>query len=340
MSSSFCLYKWLCIHLVGSWLIGLSSAFSDFAKERLPSPGTFAGSYEPRSTPLQPPFPDGPNGGQVITIPGVYDDITMLPSRDVQVWLPPEYDRLPDDVRFPVLYCHDGQNAMDDESSWTGASWRLMGAINRLSERRLLRGPSPIVVLLPSAEGDLLPGVRRRHLEYGSPTVPFAQAHADLVANTIKPLVDSQFRTDPLDASAIGSSMGGQASIHLLLRHPDIFRAAGCLSPYFSPETLAAVGFSQGSLNSKRVYMDIGGDVGDSKVPWVDLLDHLTPKHWWNPGYFWLDTSLQPSVDAMQVALQIAGVETMYEQIPGGRHNERAWALRIHKPLMYLYGKR
>ena len=55
--------------------------------------------------------------------------------------------------------------------------------------------------------------------------------------------------------------------------------------------------------------------------------------------YWWLDTSLQPMIDAVRFALDQAGVQYRYEKFPGGRHNERAWGQRIHRPLSYLYGK-
>lgn len=55
--------------------------------------------------------------------------------------------------------------------------------------------------------------------------------------------------------------------------------------------------------------------------------------------YWWLDTSLQPMIDAVRFALDQAGVKYRYEKFPGGRHNERAWAQRIHRPLLHLYGK-
>jgi hypothetical protein len=76
-----------------------------------------------------PPFPDGPCGGRVVTIPGEelfkqnnsflnpalnpfasWRDV-VLPKRDVGVWLPKEYDLNEFKAEdFPVLYCHDGQN--------------------------------------------------------------------------------------------------------------------------------------------------------------------------------------------------------------------------------------
>lgn len=276
-------------------------------------------------------------------------DMVLIP-RTIQVWLPPGYDE-DDEVGHSVLYVHDGQNAMEDKDSWTGASWRLVGALTRLAEHELIYEKLPILVLLPSAEGDWFPGVRRRHLEYGDMNLPFAQAHADFVANTVKPLVDNRFRTDPSPEQTfcMGSSLGGQASLHLLLRHPDKFGGAACLSPAFGPAILDAVDSPKGRKilkeGKKKLYIDIGGDMDDSKssdfvrVSPIDFLDHLTPVHGWNPGYFWLDTQLQGQVTAMQKVLDRSGIEYEYREYPGGRHNERAWALRIDKPLLHLFSR-
>lgn len=294
---------------------------------------------------LAPPFPDGPCGGELVTLESsVTFDIDvrlsgntlLLPPRPIQVWLPPGYNRQRD---YPTLYCHDGQNAVSDDESWTGRSWRLTGALTRLWDHGLLES-MPIVVLLPSMSGDLIPGIRRRHLEYGDVNLPFAQAHADFVALTVKPLIDARFATRSSASYAIGSSLGGQAALHLNMRHADKFHGAACISPCFSPGILASVAANgKRKLRSKKVFLDIGGDTGDQTVPLFDIWDHTTAKHAWNPGYFWLDTSLQPSVQSMRTLLEKAEIEHEYLEIPGGRHNERAWSLRIDKPLRYLLGK-
>lgn len=301
---------------------------------------------------LKPPFPNGLNGGRIVTLPpSRHYDVTksansfLLPPRDISVWLPPDYDKHAD-MAFPVLYVHDGQNAMMDESSWTGYSWRLAGALMRLAERKLLDTTEthspPIVVMMPCAE-ERFAFVPRRHLEYGDISQNFAQAHADFVGETLKPLVDSMFRTMPEkeNTSVIGSSLGGQASLHLLLRHPHLFGKAACMSPAFQPSILTSVATLPAStLQGKRIYIDNGGDVDDVKVSLVDPFDHLSSNHWWNPGYWWLDSQLQPGIDAMKLALDMKGIEYDYERCPGGRHNERGWASRIHKPLLSLFGRR
>lgn len=243
---------------------------------------------------------------------------------------------------------------MDDSSSWTGSSWRLTGALTRLSERNMLRiDTPPVVVMIPSVEGNfLLPVISRRHNEYGDYNNPISQAHGKFVAETLHPYIKDRFRIkDGVDhVSAIGSSLGGQAALQLLLRYPAIFGAAACLSPCFQPGTIAAVianlaanggrltsanrqTFRANSLRTKHIYIDIGGDIDVTRVPLFDAHDHFTMNDkFWNPGYFWLDTNLQPMVDATRFILEGGDVPHTYEKFPGGRHNERAWAQRIHHP--------
>ncbi|KAL7476087.1 hypothetical protein ACHAW6_001966 [Cyclotella cf. meneghiniana] len=319
--------------------------------------------------PPTPPFPDGPCNGRIVTIPGEelykeennsflnsnvlnlfssWEDV-VLPRRNVNVWLPREYDLQQYlEQRFPILYCHDGQNVMSDSTSWTGRSWRLIGAISRLHEHSLLRIETPpIVVLIPSGEGNFPPGLNQRHLEYGDFVVPTSQAHGHFVARALHPYLMQRFRVKkgPEHTYTIGSSLGGQASLQLVLRYPEIFGGAACMSPCFQTGTIAAVVANLvkkydkvddcQSLRSKRIYLDNGGDVDETRVPIFDILDQFTMNH---PGFFWLDTQLQPTIDAMRWTLEKGNVNFAYKKYPGARHNERAWSNRIHEPLMHLYG--
>mmetsp|Transcript_25237 Transcript_25237/g.29208 ORF Transcript_25237/g.29208 Transcript_25237/m.29208 type:complete len:378 (+) Transcript_25237:413-1546(+) len=317
--------------------------------------------YSSKRRPLTPPFPNGLNNGRLVTLPpshhykldtNLSGNTLLLPPRDIQVWLPPDYDKYPN-MKFPVLYCHDGQNAFDDSTSWTGYSWRLTGALTRLAERKLLTQTTstyspPIVVSIPSSDERIANLIPRRHLEYGDISQSFAISHTDFVAKTLKPLIDNQFRTksDVENTAVIGTSLGGQASMHLVLRYPDLFGKVACLSPAFQPSILSSIATLQsndeqlGLLQQKTIYMDNGGDddVSNIKVPYIDVVDFMSKLHWWNPGYWWLDSQLQVGIDAMKLALDLKQIDYNYLKFPGGRHNERAWARRIHQPLLVLFG--
>ena len=106
---------------------------------------------------------------------------------------------------------HDGQNAYEDKDSWTGSSWRMIGALTRMHERRMLEIETPpIVVCIPCAEGNILPGLSRRHNEYGDYTNPISQAHGEFVAKKLHPVIMDRFRVKEgsEQTSTIGSSLG------------------------------------------------------------------------------------------------------------------------------------
>jgi enterochelin esterase-like enzyme len=219
---------------------------------------------------------------------------------------------------------------MSDSKSWTGTSWRLTGAISRLHEHSMLSIPTPpIIVMIPCGQGFTdFPPSNQRHSEYGDMMLPISQAHGHFVANVLHPYVRNKFRVKdgPDHIYAIGSSLGGQASLQLLLRYPEIFGGAACLSPCFQAGTIAAIvanlvqenSDGMRSLKSKKIYLDNGGDTDDKRVPMFDVMDHFTLNdNWYNPGFWWLDTQLQPTIDAVRWTLERGNVDHMYKKFPG-----------------------
>lgn len=328
-----------------SLLLHLSNALSSasFGRSDLKPAGSRA-LFDDRGA-LAPPFPNGLCGGRLVEIDprdtfGVHPrrNDWLLPPRTVHVWLPPGYTPM---KRYRTIYVFDGQNAIDDKHSWTGHSWRLAGALTRLHDHDQIN-ELPIVVLVPSADDELLL-VKRRHLEYGDLSLPTAEAHADFIGSTLKPAVDSLFSTysSAPDTMLLGSSLGGQASMNILLKHANRFGGAACMSPAFGLTLFRAISDPKAvaNLKGKRLYFDMGGDGDEIKVQWVDIMDHMTSENWWNPGYFWLDTSLQGPLRQVLRRLQVAGIDYRYDHVPGARHNERAWAQRIDRPLVHLLGE-
>jgi S-formylglutathione hydrolase FrmB len=187
----------------------------------------------------------------------------------------------------------------------------------------------PIIVMIPCGQGFTdFPPSNQRHSEYGDMMLPISQAHGHFVANVLHPYVRNKFRVKdgPGHTYAIGSSLGGQASLQLLLRNPEIFGGAACLSPCFQAGTIAATvanlvqesGDGLKSLRSKKIYLDNGGDTDDKRVPMFDVMDHFTLNdNWLNPGFFWLDTQLQPTIDAVRWTLERGNVNFMYKKFPG-----------------------
>jgi pimeloyl-ACP methyl ester carboxylesterase len=152
----------------------------------------------------------------------------------------------------------------------------------------------------------------------------------------------------------MGSSLGGLVAFRTFWKRPDVVGHCACLSPVFQMPLLldvamnawrrleagsgaGALGMAKsgagGVVRPPRIYIDNGGDTSDARVSLIDWRDGP------NPGYWFLDSQLQPGVDVMRTALELHGVPFEYHREPGGRHNERGWAQRIERPLRYLYGR-
>jgi len=261
----------------------------------------------------------------------------LLPARNVRVWTPPSYDLEPNQ-RYPVIYAHDGQWLMAE--GWR--SWHLQDTLPALISEGAIQ--EPIVVMVdavpPDQPGDLgpdhLPLMRRRWMEYNVDLFGPGQRYLSFVCDELKPAIDKAFRTrsSPADTHALGASMGGLCAFLSLYRRPDVFGNAACLSPVFQAPLIADVVLSGAKKLARphraRIYIDNGGDTADHRV---DLVDGLN-----EGGYWWLDTSLQPGVDAMAGALRLHSrhIELCYHREPGGRHSERVWGARAARPLRHV----
>src|ERR1700740_1808911 len=73
-----------------------------------------------------PAFADATDGLQ----PPITVRSKLVPARTVQIWLPPGYAT--SKRRYPVLYLHDGQNVYDTPSPFSGKSWEVHRALDRL----------------------------------------------------------------------------------------------------------------------------------------------------------------------------------------------------------------
>jgi predicted alpha/beta superfamily hydrolase len=176
------------------------------------------------------------------------------------------------------------------------------------------RGLDAIVVGIPNMGAD-------RIAEYS----PYTDARAgggrgdlylDWVIGTVKPLIDTRFRTRPGRAHTgmAGASMGGLITLYAYLRDPSVFGFIGVLSPalWFAGravfDTLAAAGHHAG-----RIYLDMGALEGQVALRDArDLRDALVAR-----GY-------------------VPGRELRWVEDPAGRHNEVDWGRRFTKALPFL----
>lgn len=230
-------------------------------------------------------------------------------ARDVIVWLPPSYER-EKTKRYPVLYMHDGQNIIDPTTSFGGFDWRIDEVVDSLVKKNRIE--EIIVVGIYNTKD--------REAEYSD--TKLGKAYVKFVIHTLKPLIDSTYRTkrEPKYTGVMGSSMGGLISFLFAWWHPEVFSKAGCLSSAFlvdSNKILRDVKVYPGPKKSICVYLD-NGSVG-------------------------VESRLKPGYDEMIALLKEKGYtegidfKDFYDE--GAEHNERTWARRVWRPLVFMFGK-
>lgn len=173
-------------------------------------------------------------------------------SRTLVVYLPPSYEA--DEERgYPVLYMHDGQNLFDQSTSFS-EEWHVDETMEGLSRE----GIEAIVVGIANTG--------QRLAEYS----PFADYHHGagrgdqylaFLADTVKPLIDRDFRTLPgrEHTGIMGSSMGGLISLYAFFRCPHLFSFAGVMSPSLWYADSAIFPFiRRAPYVPGKIYLDVG----------------------------------------------------------------------------------
>jgi enterochelin esterase-like enzyme len=241
----------------------------------------------------------------------------FLPGeRAVTVYLPPGYDAEAE-RRYPLLILHDGQNLFDPETSFVrGRTWQIAeGADAALAAGEI----EPLIIAGVANAGE------RRLAEY-TPTRNWrmgggdAARYADLLIRELLPFLHERYRlrSGPEETAVGGSSLGGLVSLWLGLRYPETFGKLAVLSPsvwWNHRSILNAVNDLAPALpRHPRLWLDVGTAEGRRTVADAELLDARLRTHGWRPGR-----------------------DLHFEVVPGGSHDEAAWARRVAPMLRFLF---
>ncbi|MDZ7344281.1 MAG: alpha/beta hydrolase-fold protein, partial [candidate division KSB1 bacterium] len=229
--------------------------------------------------------------------------------REVIVWLPPSYEKSKT-RRYPVLYMHDGQNVFDPRTSFLGQDWRVDEIADSLIRANKME--EVIVVAIYNSPD--------RTLEYSDSEL--GRAYIDFLVNELKPMIDRTYRTKPeaKNTAVMGSSMGGLISFLCVWQRPDVFSQAGCLSSAFlwnDNKILREVGTDSSAKKPIRLYLDVGSSGVEARL---------------KPGY-------EEMVKLLEAKGYKRGVDLEYFYDEGAAHNELAWAKRLWRPLLFMFGK-
>jgi predicted alpha/beta superfamily hydrolase len=239
----------------------------------------------------------------------------FLPDeRDIFVYLPAAYLQEPE-RRFPVFYLHDGQNLFDGRMSYVvNRTWRATTTTDALTQ---LGEIEPVILV-----GVANTGVRRM-AEYTPTRDPRlgggeGRSYGRLLVDDLKPLIDATFRTKPDCASTAlgGSSLGGLITLALGFEYPGVFGKLAVLSPsvWWDRRSVLELVNQVRVKPALRLWLDMGTAEGLRHLRDCDLLHRRLQLRGWRDG-----------------------IDLSYMRVPGGLHDEDAWAARFDKVLRFLF---
>jgi predicted alpha/beta superfamily hydrolase len=169
-------------------------------------------------------------------------------TRRIWIYLPADYSL--SNARYPVLYMNDGQNIFDTATSYAG-EWGVDESM--LAMEKDDAGLRAIVVGIDN-------GGTARADEY----LPsgHAKQYVDFIVQTLKPYIDSHYRTKPdRDHTAIGgSSYGAYVSLYAGFTHQDVFGMVAAFSnvSLYDGGRLQDILHQAGHQQDMRIYLDAG----------------------------------------------------------------------------------
>lgn len=247
----------------------------------------------------------------------------------IRTYLPADYEW--SRAEYRVIYMFDAHNLFDRCTSTYNKEWRVDETMEQL--HRQGQWPPAVVVGIdaPPNKYDRMamyslgqwdyrraPGGRRlKRIEgYGERTAAF-------LMDTVKPYIENTYRVsgDREQVAAAGASMGGYMSLVVGTKYSESVSKVMAFSPvamdfpmrgFQLRELIAAAG----SALPQRFYLDMGDRerLDFTKHP-EELVNHLA---------------------RLRETLEAAGhSDVLTRVVPGGRHDERAWARRF--PQAYLW---
>lgn len=249
----------------------------------------------------------------------------LTSNRTIIVYLPPGYDdKTNTDRRCPVLYMHDGQNIFDCATGFGHQEWR----IDETAEALIKDGRIEPIIIVG------IYNTRSRMTEYtvGAESPSPGRSGEDytkFLVTELKPFIDKNYRTlpDKEHTAVAGSSLGGLISLYMALSQPDTFGMSGVVSAslfWNNRQLINDVEKYAPQLKNTKFWVDMGAREGRTRE--AD-----------NASTSILNARLL--IEKFHQANLAPGKNYFYLEVPDGEHNERSWARRMDKMLLYFFSK-
>lgn len=227
-------------------------------------------------------------------------------TKKIWVYLPKNYTI--STKKYPVVYMHDAQNLFDASTSYAG-EWNVDETLDSINAQ--------VIVIGIEHGGDkrideLTPF---KNEKYGGGN---ADNYLDFIVNTLKPKVDSTYRTktNQKNTAIFGSSLGGLVSFYAAIKYPEVFGKVGCFSPsfWFGRKEMNDLLTKTKDFDTK-IYFLCGDNEGDADV----IHDMKNIEHW---------------VNTKRCECKKLNKELL---VKGGQHNEKMWRENFKKAYLWLF---
>jgi predicted alpha/beta superfamily hydrolase len=198
---------------------------------------------------------------QVQLISDEFEIPQLNKTRKIWALLPHDYDHSSES--YPVMYLQDAQNLFNEEAEF--GNWEIDKKLAVMSEYKIGK---IIIIAIEHAEED-----RLKEYNVGKTVLGKGQGkkYIRFVTDTLKPYVDSNFRTKKeREFTGIGgSSMGGLISIFSGLRNPEVYGKLMIFSPSLWVVPDLKINSKKANLADTKIYLYAGGDESST------MIDHI-----------------------------------------------------------------
>ncbi|WP_426063724.1 alpha/beta hydrolase [Flavobacterium sp. DSP2-3-1] len=227
--------------------------------------------------------------------------------RKIWALLPHDYDNSSES--YPVMYLQDAQNLFNETAEF--GNWEIDKKLAVMSEYKIGK---IIIIAVEHAEED-----RIKEYNVGKTVLGKGQGkkYIRFVTDTLKPYVDSNFRTKKeREFTGIGgSSMGGLISIFSGLRNPETFGKLMIFSPSLWVVPELKIDARKVNTTDTKIYLYAGGDESKTMIEHVKKFqDDLISSHFIE--------------DRSQINLSINRQ---------GKHSETYWSDEFPKAIEWLF---
>ena len=178
-------------------------------------------------------------------------------NRKIWIYLPPDYQT--STKNYPVIYMQDGQNLFDNATSFSG-EWQVDETLNNLFSQG---DYGAIVVGIDNGGSERI----NEYTPWNNPQYGGGEGdqYMQFIAETLKPYVDSNYRTKSgAEYNAlIGSSLGALISNYGAVKYSGAFSKIGSFSPAYwivRDQFNNYIQTSTANLSNMRIYFVAGSN--------------------------------------------------------------------------------